>query len=249
MTDTTTGTSDRVPDTAAGSARRPPALMTALGGIAWVLATVQYAVAQVVAASGWNPPYSWTGNYISDLGNTRCGLFAVPHGVAAYVCSPLHAVMNASFVAGGVLTIAGVVLLRGWWPAGRFTSVAVVLWIVAGLGKIVVGLEPENANAGLHVLGALNLPVGSVAILLLALAVWRTDRVLGVVGMGVAVVGLVGAFLSTAGQYAGPSLYLGAGVGGMERIAGYPSNLWVLLIGVAAILSVRHPGLKGGSPT
>lgn len=37
--------------------------------------------------------------------------------------------------------------------------------------------------------------------------------------MIVAVVGLAGSALSSAGQYAGSSLYLGFGVGGMERIA------------------------------
>src|SRR3954451_20887194 len=72
--------------------------MAVTGGIAFVLATVQYAVAQIVAASAWNPPYDWMKNFISDPGNTACGPFSV-HGPATYVCSPLHAVMNGSFIA------------------------------------------------------------------------------------------------------------------------------------------------------
>ena len=163
-----------------------------LGGIVWVLATGQYMVAQLVAAAAWKPPYSWHSDYISDLGNTACGMFAVPHATSAYVCSPLHAVMNASFVVAGLLTIVGTVLLRRWWPAGRLTMIGLVLLVAAGLGKIVVGVVPENANAGLHLLGAFNLPVGSVAILLLSLAVRRTARVISASGVVVAGVGLAG---------------------------------------------------------
>lgn len=226
-----------VPD---GSVRPLSRAVLFWGGLAWVLATVEYAVAQLVVASAWNPPYSWSNNYISDLGNTACAVFAVPHGAPAYVCSPLHPVMNASFMVAGILTIAGAVLLNRLWPLRRLSSAALVLWILAGLGKIVVGAVPENTNSGLHLLGALNLPISSVAILLLSLTIRRTQASLSATGVVLAVVGLVGSVLSSAGQYAGSSLYLGLGVGGMERIAGYPSNLWLLLLGVIAILAARR---------
>jgi Protein of unknown function (DUF998) len=107
-----------------------------------VLATTQYAIAQLVAASAWNPPYSWSNNYISDLGNTTCAMFAVPHAGATYVCSPLHPVMNSSFIIAGILTITGAALLNRLWPARQLTTIALVLWILAGLGKIVVGAVP-----------------------------------------------------------------------------------------------------------
>lgn len=38
------------------------------------------------------------------------GQFAVPHGTAAYVCSPMHSTMNASFIVSGLLTIAGAIV-------------------------------------------------------------------------------------------------------------------------------------------
>src|SRR6202046_5866856 len=127
--------------------RAAPGLAVIVGGAAWILATLQYAVAQVVVAAAWHhPPYSWLGNYISDLGNTACGPFKVPHGTPSYVCSPMHSAMNASFVIAGILTIAGAVLLRRFWPRRRGTTVALVLWAITGLGKIVVGLVPENTN-------------------------------------------------------------------------------------------------------
>jgi hypothetical protein len=40
---------------------------------------------------------------------------------------------------------------------------------------------------------------------------------------------------SAAGQYGGPALYLGLGPGGSERLAGYPGNLWTLLVGFLAV--------------
>jgi hypothetical protein len=84
-------------------------------------------------------------------------------------------------------------------------------------------------------LGAVNVPLASVAILLLSLAIRRTSHTLSAIGIVVAVVGLVGSFLSTAGEFAGSSLYLGMGVGGTERLASYPGSLWMLLIGIIAM--------------
>ena len=169
----------------------------AIGGACWAVGVVQYAVAQIVAAAAWARPYSLKNNYISDLGNTACGMFHVPHGTPYYVCSPDHGVMNASFAVFGVLTIAGALLLRRIWPAGRLAHWALALWILSGLGKIIVGLVPENTHIGLHLLGALNVPLASVAILLLSLAIRRTSHTISVIGIVVAVVGLVGSFLST----------------------------------------------------
>ena len=71
------------------------------GGAYWAVGVVHYAVAQIVAAAAWTRPYSLKNNYISDLGNTACGMFHVPHGTPYYVCSPSHGLMNVSFVVFG----------------------------------------------------------------------------------------------------------------------------------------------------
>jgi hypothetical membrane protein len=218
------------------------------GGACWAVGAVQYAVVQLVAAAAWSRPYSLKNNYISDLGNTACGMFHVPHGTPYYVCSPDHGAMNASFVIFGVLTIAGAVLLRRIWPAGHLTRWALVLWVLSGLGKIIVGLVPENTHIGLHLLGALNVPLASVAILLLSLAIRRTSHTISFIGIVVAVVGLVGSVLSTGGEFAGSSLYLGLGVGGAERLASYPGTLWMLMIGVIAMFGARTwQGFRSGA--
>jgi hypothetical membrane protein len=213
--------------------------MVVAGGACWAVGVAQYAAAQVVAAGAWTKAYSLKNNYISDLGNTACGMFHVPHGTPYYVCSPSYAIMNASFIIFGVLTIAGALLLQRIWPAGRLARWALIIWVLSGFGKIVVGLVPENTRIGLHLIGALNVPLESIAILLLSLALRRSSRALATIGIVVAVVGLAGSFLSTAGQYAGSSLYLGLGVGGAERLASYPGTLWMLMMGITAMAFTR----------
>lgn len=229
------------PDVRAAEPTAPRRAAILIGGACWVLAIVQYAAAQLVAAAAWSRPYSVRDNYISDLGNTACGMFHVPHGTPYYVCSPQHALMNASFICGGVLAIVGALLLRRLLPGGRSMRWALALWIISGLGKVVVGLVPENTDIGLHLLGALNVPVTSVAILLVSLRLRRPGPALAAVGIAIAVTGLVGSFLSTAGQYAGPALYLGLGVGGAERLASYPGSIWILLAGILALSTATRP--------
>src|SRR3984957_1488835 len=221
-----------------------------LGGASWIVATLQYAVLQIVVAAAWHhPPYSWLGNYISDLGNTACGPFKVPHGTPSYVCSPMHSAMNASFVIAGILTIAGAVLLRRFWPRSRGTTVALVLWVITGLGKIVVGLVPENTNIDLHLLAAFNIPVGCVAILLLSLPRRQASRAVSAAGITLAVVGLAATALSTAAEFASSStLDLGLRAGGMGRLADYPGALWILMIGVIAVLSAGTRAGRHAAP-
>jgi hypothetical membrane protein len=198
----------------------------AIGGFLWIVAMVQYFVAQFVVAAQWRAiPYSWRDNYISDLGNTRCGDF-----MATYVCSPLYGLMNASFIIAGLLVVAGVGLLRSVWPDTGPATVGVLLWILAGAGKVLVGVAPENEDLPLHLIGALNLPLASVAILVLALTTRHTR--LGMFGIVVAVFGLLG----TAMSIFAPELL---GVGGAERLAGYPGDIWVFVVGGAALLPKR----------
>ena len=87
-----------------------------IGGLLWTL-TLVFFVGQVIAQSAW-PSFSLLDNHVSDLGNTACG----PWLAYAYVCSPLHAVMNAALVLSGVLTLAGLYLTYDLWPRRRLTT-------------------------------------------------------------------------------------------------------------------------------
>jgi hypothetical membrane protein len=208
-----------------------------VGGLAWILAVVGYLAAQVIAAAAWDPPYSWSRNYISDLGNTVCGQFAAPHGTASYVCSPKHELMNQTFIVIGILALLGALLLTTYWPKSKRRTVGIWLLVFVGIAKAIVGIAPENENINLHTLGALNLPLMGIAILLLALASPRGG--MRAFGLLIAFVVIVSSALLIAGQVKGPELYLGLGVGGMERLASYPSNLWMLAVGLIALFGGR----------
>ena len=97
-----------------GSGRRTPAQWTRsvddrhprLGPCLYVFG-LQYFIVQVLVAIRFMPTYSVAHNAISDLGNTHCGTF---HGRAMF--SPLHLLMNLSFLVLGICTIVGSMLNR-----------------------------------------------------------------------------------------------------------------------------------------
>jgi hypothetical protein len=110
------------------------------------------------------------------------------------------------------------------------------------------GAQLPGGSFGKAVIGALNVPLESIAIFLLSLVIRRSSRLLATMGIAVAVAGLAGSFLSAAGQYAGSSVYLGLGAGGAERLASYPGSLWMLIIGITAMAYTRTWRSLGYSP-
>jgi hypothetical membrane protein len=212
-----------------------------IGAALWIIGVVQYFVAQVVAAAAWSdPPYSWSRNYVSDLGNTVCGPFAVTGGVPYQVCSPRHALMNTSFVLIGLCALAGAVLIVAAFPRSKRRTWGLWLWVLAGLGKVVVGLVPENTDLSLHTLGSLNLPLSSVAVLLFGLAAWSQRRWFAWFSLLIAAIGVAGMVVFTLAQGAHA-----ANIGTLERVAGYPANLWML---VAAVTVLGDWGRDRGAP-
>ena len=196
-----------------------------VGGAAWVL-TVLYFIGQIVAQAARTSPYSLIDNRVSDLGSTACGR-AVAN---TFICSPLHAVMNLTFVLTGVLILVGAFLTRSMWPRRRLTTWGLVLLGLAGAGTILVGLSPENVNVVLHVIGALNIPAGNVAMILLGLAIWRDHRWMARFSVVAGVFGLLGLL-------AGPFLVICTGHGGglVERIALYPLIIWLTVFGIGIL--------------
>ncbi len=108
---------------------RPPVL----GAWLW-LGCFQFFVAEQIARWRWRGQesggYSMTRNYISDLGALPC---------TANACSPLHWLMNSSFVLQGLLIFFGAVLLRCLLPRSLWR-----LFAFAGAGVLLVGLVPEG---------------------------------------------------------------------------------------------------------
>jgi hypothetical membrane protein len=202
-----------------------------LGAVLYVT-SIQYFLAQLLVARRWSPPYSLARNTISDLGNTACGRYG-----GRLVCSPLHGVMNASFVVLGAAMVAGSALI--WRGRGRVAgwgaAAGLGLMGVSGAGVVLVGLFPENSVPALHGTGAgLSFVLGNVGIIVLGVAM-RLPLGLRVYSFlsGAGALVALGCFAS--------GRYLGLGEGGMERVVAYPQTAWLIVIGLYLLFAAQAP--------
>jgi hypothetical membrane protein len=218
---------------------------------AWAkLSVLQYFVAEAAVIDAWAgpQPYGRRTGFISDLGAVHCGIHE-----GRNVCSPLHVLMNASFVLQGLGMLLGAVLLSSALlcvaarpgvrisvsPARRtpwFTAVsAKVLTFVAGAGTIIVGLVPEDAGFfGLHLAGALMFFMGGAVALLLLGALWLRQSPLGW-------------FILACGATSFVALGLGGATGmnvpepgTLERFMGYPVTIGLASVGLVIGQRVRQ---------
>ena len=185
-------------------------------------------VVQAIAQAATTRPYSLTTNLISDLGNTACG---------PDLCSPLHGLMNATFVLVGLLHAVGAVTTWRAWPRYLGSTIGVALLALAGTALVIAGLAPENEQPTLHAIGGyVGLVSLNVAMIALGATLWNTARWLSVLARIAGVMGLIGF-----GLFVGHS---GFPIGIAERITDYPSAAMVVVFGVfllvAATRSKRH---------
>jgi hypothetical membrane protein len=221
--------------------RRP--LIPAAAGIAWIAAAAVYVGTEAVAASAF-PGYSYSANYISDLG--------VPE-VAEYqgraIDSPLHAVMNAGFILQGALYLAAAVIATRALRAGPRRAF-LALAVVHAVGITVVGLIHGSASSAasgigwMHVVGAgMAIIAGNAASLVAGLGAGLGSDRLGaarafrVASVSLGVVGLIAlALLQTVG---------GSGIDGIwERGSVYTVTAWELMAGVAVLVAARRSGRR-----
>lgn len=218
----------------------PPRPRVVAAAICWAL-SCGFFVVEAVVRSAWTTPYSSVDNYISDLGAANCGTVTI-NAYQAYVCSPLHPLMNGAYITVGALAVVGAILSRPAWPKGRLATTGLVLVAVAGLGAIVAGVFPEDVNPDAHILGALlAVPGSNIGMGLLALTLRRRNRGLAAFTGLAVLVGLTGLVL--VGIVDG-----GAGVGLAERLAGYPFEIWKTVVAAVALtvwLRGRHAGGRG----
>jgi len=190
-------------------------------GPAFWMVSIQYYIIQLIVALAWATPYSLTHNPISDLGNTACGVYS-----GRPVCSPLHSLMNASFITLGFTMIFGAALIYQEFKETTGSLTGFVFMSIAGLGTLIVGSFPENSISALHVLGA-TLPflIGNVGLVVLG-AVLDIPRWLRIYTLFSGIVSLVALALFTG------NIYLGLSVGGMERVVAYPQTMWLIVFGI-----------------
>ncbi|MBB4893938.1 putative membrane protein [Streptomyces olivoverticillatus] len=206
-----------------------------IGAALWITAVVQFLVVQLAVEAGWRTPYSWAANNISDLGNVHCQTWDVSR--PRYVCSPLHAAMNASFIAHGVLLLAGTLLAGACWGRGPVSVSARVLMVVNAVGWVIVGLVPADVDENLHVLGALFI-MGLGNIGLVCTGFVRRDSLFG--GQRRTTLALAAAAVIATVMFFG-QLDPGTGLGGLERIAAFALDGWALVMALAVFGVFRRP--------
>jgi hypothetical membrane protein len=201
------------------SSRRDP---SRTGPWLW-LCCFQFFVAEQIARLGWPGHYSMTRDYISDLGSAR---------------SPLHWVMNGSFRLQGLLIFFGAVMTRRYFAAHLVYRVLLLLLMVAGVGVLVVGLVPEDADFRWHVLGAAgNFLGGNLGMTLLGLLMIRRSVCLPRGKRWTSwiafVAGSVGLLATVALGFRGTPSWaaLGWNTGTVERFAAYPLPMWLTWTG------------------
>lgn len=191
-----------------------------LGPLFWIM-SLQYLIMQVIVASYWpRPGYSWRDNAISDLGNTVCRPYA-----GRFVCSPEHLIMNVSFIVLGLTMFAGSWLIYHEFRRNPRSCYGFIAMAIAGIGVVLVGASPENVQDTIHAIGAfLVFGVGDLALVLLALTIDMPKLVRWYTLLS-GIVGLTGLALYASG------IYVHLGLGGMERVAGYPQTFWLIVFG------------------
>lgn len=189
---------------------------------------------EFIAAAAWtDPPYSYTRNFLSNLGvQGPSTLFE------QYMASPLYWLMNTGFFVFGVLILAGAALLPGLSGWRRWVVLAPALLLA--VGGVLLSLFPGSGESQLdgsgdfHAIGAFG---GFLGGNVLAILLGRMHARVGLsraMGTALVVVGILG-LLST-------GLYLGLLVNGgetigiiglIERDATHPFLIATLCAGVA----------------
>ena len=196
----------------------------------WLYASaIQYFFIQILVGTRFSPHYSLTRNAISDLGNSSCGIFN-----NRQICSPLHTLMNLSFLTLGITMITGSMLLCQRFKKSRNVIVGFTLFAIGGAGTALVGIFPENTVSVLHGIGAaLPFLIGNVGVVILgfSLEVPKIFRIYTVLSGSIALVAL--------GVYASGH-YIGLGEGGLERVVAYPQTIWMIILGLYSLAQLTN---------
>jgi len=194
-----------------------------------------YLLCEFVAAAAWHdPPYSYTYHFISNLGVRGPSVL-----FGQYMLSPLAWVMNTGFFAFGIITWAGVMLLRGL-SGWRRWAVYAAATMLAG-GGVLLATNPGSAEAmehgGGHALGAMGAFVGGNV---LSILLGRAHAQLGLsarLGRALVAFGVLGLQFMV-GYFVDVGTELFELVGLVERGVVYPFLLGLVCVGRA---SVRAP--------
>lgn len=204
-----------------------------LGPYLWIW-NIHYFFVQMIVFKYWRgSQFSWLANPISDLGNTACGPYA-----DRLVCSPLHSVMNLSFIVLGLATALGSILIYQKFQRSTVTKLGFGLLVISGLATMLVGIFPENTISAIHGYSAFTtFVVGNLALILLGVAL-PLVRWLKIYTIASGVVALTALALFVA------NIRLGIGFGGMERLVAYPQTIWLIVFGIYLVTTHANTTAK-----
>lgn len=178
-----------------------------------------------MVAAAWSLPFSLNVNVISDLGNTSCGTYG-----GMPVCSPLHELMNVSFVVLGLSVIIGGALMAASLPRRTTAFYALATYAATGIGTVLVGFFPENSVSPIHVAAAaLPFAIGNLSLVALGLREGFGGRRLRTYTVMTGAVAFIALGFFQAG------LYGVLGRGGMERLVAYPQTIWMIVVGLGFV--------------
>lgn len=238
---TSTSSDAPAPDTARATG------LTRAGTIALLAGPALFLVCEAISAWAWrDPSYSYSRNWISDLGVPDPGTFQ-----GRVINSPLAWVMNTGFALGGLALLLGVLAVtRGLRP--RSTRVAaLVLGVAAATGYVLVGLTHTSTAAAadgtivLHFTGAfLAILGGNTLALVLGVHWWRRPGTRSL-GHAAALLGILGLLAATTLVLTATSTSAPNGL--IERVAVYTLLLFEIRTGLhlAASRTAAEPSPAG----
>lgn len=168
-----------------------------VAGALFFIAASQFVLGMVVAEARFtNYSYSISANYISDLG-----------------VGPSAMIFNSSVFLMGLLILIGAYFVQ---RAFNFKLLTVLL-ILTAIGTIGVGVFTENSGNAHGVVSLIAFLFGGLSSIASYKLVKRPFSVIAVI-LGLMALGALGLY--------GAQIYLGLGVGGMERMIVYPILMW-----------------------
>ena len=190
-----------------------------LAGILFLFGSTQFLLAMLIA-EGSLPTYSVSDQAISDLG-----------------VGPTALLFNGSVILLGVSALAAAYFFHRTHKVLWLT----ILFFVAGIGPIGVGLFPENTGLPHSIFALLSFLFGGLAAILSS---FRTRPPFRYISILLGVVGLVALVLFTARQYGS------IGFGGMERMIAYPVLFWEVAFGgyLMSMAEPEAPAVHPGPP-
>ncbi|CAM4169664.1 DUF998 domain-containing protein [Saccharibacillus endophyticus] len=205
----------------------------AFGSISFMLGAVIYVLTEAISAYAWQEPtYRYAYNYISDLG--VAGPLTID---GREVLSPLAWVMNAGFMAHGLLFALGYWLLLPLLE-GKAKFLALAAAVIHGIGNVMIGYFPGVSYDGLspHLIGAgLAIIGGNLAVMLGGASIRRSHPGLGRSGVGLGAFGLLALGIMVSGIFGHPAVF--------ERLSVYSMTAWDLIFGFTMLPAFR-PGRK-----